>query len=126
MTPTLARFVRLARNRIYGTVLSEQERADANQAELISEFKLFLAKRVQLDVRLELYSEESEWLYSPDGCSFQFAIDQHTFVLRQSERVCSLLLREGGEDLAVALIADDDQFEDSLLVAIDDAIRRRS
>jgi hypothetical protein len=124
MTPALARFIRLARNRIYGTQLSEQAAAHIQRAEAIEEFKLFLARKIDLNVRFELYSK-TEWQWSPDGSSLAFTVDSHRFVLQQIEGGCKILHRVEGQDVLLTSLADDGQFEDRLLIPIDDAFPGR-
>jgi hypothetical protein len=89
MTPTLARFICLARNRVCGTPLDEKAAADAQQAEAIDKFKLFLAKRVRLEVRIDLFSV-STWEWTSNGCFLKFEVDGHVFVLRQNGPNCKL------------------------------------
>jgi hypothetical protein len=122
MTPTLARFIRLARSRIYGTELGEDAKAAAQQAEAIQQFKLFLADKIQLEVRAELLLG-SEWELNTNGCSVRFTVDEHTFVLQQSEQDCRLLHCMQGRDVPLVVLPADNSFEDRLLVTIDDAMK---
>jgi hypothetical protein len=68
MTPTLARFIQLARHRILGTELSKDVAADVQHADAIDAFKQFLARKIDLNIRLELFSEP-QWQWSLDGPS---------------------------------------------------------
>jgi hypothetical protein len=122
MSPTLARFICLARSRIYGTELGEDAKVAAQQAEAIQQFKLFLTANIQLEVRIELLLG-SEWEWNPHGRSVRFKVDEHTFVLQQSDQDCRLLHRLQGRDVPLAVLPADNSFEDHLLVTIDDAMK---
>jgi hypothetical protein len=60
MTNELRRYIRLARNHVNGLTPAEGER----QAAALDQFKLFLARKVKLGVRMEVFSRdgmEIEW-----------------------------------------------------------------
>ncbi len=122
MTPNLARYIRLARNRVEGTVLSDEERADAEREEDILRFKQYLAARICIDLRLELFIER-KWERNAQGCSLQFVVDDYIFLLQQSGSGCKLFQCNNEQLFSLTLLEDDDQFEDRLLIAIDNAMR---
>jgi hypothetical protein len=122
MTSTLAGYIRLARSRVYSNSLNAQARPNTLGPYVIEDFKRFLSRNVQLAVQTELFSDtRSTW--HADGRSVQFAVDDDTFVLQQIGLNCRLFHRIQGRNIPMALLAANSQFEDRLLVAIDDAIQ---
>ncbi len=122
MTPTLERFIRLARSRITGTPLSPEEIADTHKQEEIEQFKIYLVRKVRLDVRWELFAERI-WDRNEEGCLLEFAVDGRVFLLQQIGKECKLTHQVRGQHVMLELLADDQQFEDRLLVAVGDALQ---
>jgi hypothetical protein len=63
---------------------------------------------------------------SPEGRSIQFAVDEHPFLLRQTSAGITLSHSVDGQEVDLAALADDTEFQDRLLVAIDDALQSSS
>ncbi|HXP45090.1 MAG TPA: hypothetical protein VN833_32890 [Candidatus Acidoferrales bacterium] len=122
MNPALTRHIRVARHRLYGTPLDESAQEDERLATALMEFKTFLTRRIDLEVRIELYVDTS-WQSNLDGCSLQFKVDHQLFLLAQRADHCELFLRSQGNDVLLAKLSDNEQFQDRLLVAIDDALK---
>jgi len=66
MSPLLRNAINLARNRLYGTTLTQQELDDQRRQAEIDEFKMYLARKIDVDIRLELFLP-AEWLPQPGG-----------------------------------------------------------
>ncbi len=121
MTPTLARFIRSAQNRVRGRVMSERELADSQHQEEIEHFKMVLNRKLQIGVKLELFFHTA-WIWAPDGCALQFTVDEQIFVLKQMGKDCELSRKVRGKQEFLAVLLDNEQFEDHLLVAIGDVL----
>jgi hypothetical protein len=121
MTPELARYVRIARSRVYGTPLNQEEEV---RVAGLDEFKRLLTRKLELGVRIELFVG-TLWQWSPDGCSLQFSVDERQFVLRQKGVVFEVLRRLQDQDTLLAVLPDNSEFQDRLLIAIDDALEMR-
>ena len=122
MTSRLAGYIRLARNRVYCNSLNVQAHPDALEREVIEDFKRFLSRNVRLAVRAELFSD-ARLSWHPDGRSVQFALDDDVFVLQQIGLNCRLFHRIQERNIPMVFLVGNSQFEDRLLVAIDDAIQ---
>jgi hypothetical protein len=122
MTSRLAGLIHLARSRVYSNSQNAQARPEALEPDVTEDFRRFLSRNVQVAVQAELFSDtRSTW--HPDGRSVQFAVDDDTFVLQQIGLNCRLFHNIQGRNIPMALLAANSQFEDQLLVAIDDAIQ---
>src|SRR5579864_9381480 len=121
MTPALKRHIRLARHRIYGMPLSPLEVQEEETARAIDKFNGFLRNKMTFDVWLELLAC-GEFVWSRDGCSVEFEIDDRHFLLTQDIRAFRLVERVEKRDIPLQVFIDDDeQLGDRLLVAIGDA-----
>ena len=119
MRPELARYIRLARNRMYGTPIDEE--AEKHSVAL-QDFQTFLARKIKLEVRFELF-HETVWQSNAEGCSLQFSVDERQFLLVQSGGQCELYRRSGRKTTPLVVLPDNETFEDRLLIAIDDALQ---
>lgn len=120
MTPELARYIRLARNHLLGTPINEE---DEKHAVALDQFKLFLARRIELQIRFELFSQ-TVWQGGPEGCSLQFTVDNQRYLLAEKGKKYELLRQTDAEKIVLAVLEDDTEFQDRVLIAIDDAIRK--
>ena len=122
MTPELARYIRVARNQIYGTPIDEEaeRRSVALQA-----FRGFLARKIELEVRFELFHETS-WQSDAGGCSLRFSVDEQQFLLLQRGKECELYQGAQTKMALLAVLADDEAFQDRFLIAIDDCLQSSS
>jgi hypothetical protein len=122
MNPALTRHIRVARHRLYCTPLDKSTVKDERLAIALMELKTFLTRRIGLEVRIEIYSD-TIWQATLEGCSLQFKVDHQLFLLAQWADHCELFLRSQGNDVLLAKLSDNEQFQDRLLVAIDDALK---
>ncbi len=120
MKPELARLIRLARIRL-GSSLTEEERAELQQEEDLDHFKVEIARLIGIEVRFALFSEIA-WNRNTEGCSLQFSVDGNLFVLRHTALGWELNQHIQGEHVPLTILADDGNFQDHLLIAIDDAL----
>jgi len=121
MNPTLQRQVRLARQRLYGTPLDQEAQKEEQRTEAIKQLKWYLAEKISLEVYSELFSNP-RWDQEPAGPFVQFGVDGQSFVLVQSVEVCKLY-HSDERNTPLAELSDNDDFQDNLLVAIDEALR---
>ena len=119
MTPELARYIRVARKHIYGTSFDEE--AEWEPVGLYH-FKNFLARRLELEVRMDLFAETvCQW--NPDSCSLQFKVDKQRFLLQQVGERYEVFRRTQGRNAPLMTLVDNEEFQDRLLIAIDDALQ---
>ena len=120
----LARRIRAAEQRLNGRIATEQEVEQDCPAEELEQFKMLLAEKIDINTRLELLfgGKFEHWEKSP---AVQFMIDEHAFVLLEREEQLELVDVSGGisQHLLQCPISDP-AFEDRLLVAIGETLKR--
>ena len=125
MTPELERHIRLARHHIYGVPLDPDTIIEEKAASNIEEVKRFLRGKMGLDVWFELLAC-GEAMWTPEGCSVEFEVDQSRFLLTQHVNTFRLIERARKHDIPLQVLKnDDDDFADKLLVAIGDALKEK-
>ena len=124
MTPKLAMYIRIARHHIDGTPLDEEDRIEQQRTRAIEEFQVYIARRIDFSVRLEVMSP-ANWSWDETGTSVRFSVDGQSFLLAQENGSCHLFLEAGGDKVPLAMLLDEDKkFADHFLVEIDDALAR--
>ena len=128
VTPNLARYIRIARHRIFGTPLDEENRIEEQRASAIEEFQIYIARKIDISIRMELFVPANWCWDDATGASVQFSVDGHSFVLAQQKDGCHLFLEADGSKIPLAVLPDQDrqQFTDRLLIEISDALERTS
>jgi len=122
LTKELALFVRQARQRLSGVPLDEKDRLSDEQAKHIEDFKLYLARKVALALRLELFLPAT-WSWHQTGPGARFAVDARNFLLVQHNLDCQLFLETNERQVLLTILRDADaQFEDRLVVTIGDVV----
>jgi hypothetical protein len=118
MRPELQRLIRNARNRQEGRTPADEEIKEDLQYQLLWDFKVFLARKIDLNTRLDILIDAD--FFCHDSCpSLKFRIDDHVFVLSQPDDECYLWEETGGETRELTRLSNDDsQFEDRLLAAL--------
>jgi hypothetical protein len=92
----------------------------------LDDFKTSLARKVDLGIRIELLFQ-AIWRWNPEGCSVRFAVDGHLFCTG-SQRAEEYVLPHGSDvEMIPSLVlrANDKEFEDRLLIAIDDVLQQQ-
>lgn len=128
MTPNLARYIRIARHHIYGIPLDKESRLEQQRISAIEELQTYVARKIDVSIRMELLVP-SNWHWDDAiGASVQFSVDGHSFLLALQSGGCHLFLDVDGDKVALAKLPDQDrqQFTDHLLVAIGDAVEPTS
>ena len=92
MTSNLARFIRLARHRVYGIPLRQEEQMELEQTQAIHEFKVLTATLFEFELRMELFMP-AKWSYSTLGPCVEFTVDGRTFLLVQGRENCQLFCK---------------------------------
>jgi hypothetical protein len=124
MREALARRIREAEQRLNGTIPMDQEIEQSRQAEELEEFKKLLAQKIDIDTRLELLLE-GKFEHREQSPAVEFTIDQRTFVLLKRQEQLELVEVSGGiSQRLVQSPISDPVFEDRLLVAIGEALKR--
>ena len=124
MNEILAVFIDRARLNLHDTRTKENYPSEGENREL-SCFKCFLASKIDIFVRSELYLL-ANWLWRPTGCSVQFMLEGQFFRLLQQQDDETHLFRDKDEKSELLLVVshDDRRFKDQLRVAIGDAIEK--
>lgn len=128
MTPNLARYIRIARHHIYGTPLDEENRIEQQRASAIEEFQIYLARKMDISIRMELFVPANWYWDDATGATVQFSVDGQSFFLALQNGGCHLFLDVEGDKVEIAKLPDQErqQFTDHLLVAIGDAVEPTS
>ena len=121
MTSNLARFIRLARHRVYGIPLRQEEQMELEQTQAIHEFKVLTATLFEFELRMELFMP-AKWSYSTLGPCVEFTVDGRTFLLVQGRENCQLFLQSDKKNILLATFSEDREFADRLLVALGDVL----
>ncbi len=126
MTPNLAMYIRIARHHIHGTPLGEENRMEQQRASAIEEFQIYLARKIDISIRRELFVPANCCWDDATGTTVQFSVDGHNFLLAWQNEGCHLFLEADGNRVPLAMLPDEDRqpFTDHLLVAIGDALGR--
>lgn len=114
MNSELALMIAQARHRVAGDPVDE---AAVASAKALDDFRQYLSAKVQLTVRLELLAD-CKFVLDEDRPTVQFAIDGSNFVLTREFQGC--ILSSGGASIKI----EDEQFEDYLLWAISELMKR--
>ncbi len=128
MTQNLARYIQIARHRIYGTPLDEEARIEQQRVSAIEDFQTYMVQKLDISVRRELFVASS-WSWENDaGAIVRFYVDGQSFVLAHQNERCHLFLEVNGSKVPLLLLPDQDrqQFTDHLLVAIADVLEHPS
>ena len=124
MPPTLKRYIRIAQHRIRGVPVTPETLREEEVASAINNFKRFLRNKMDLEVWFELVLC-SEFARGKEGCSVEFVIDDHHFLVTQQMDTFRLIQKRPTEDVSLQVLsADHENFGDKLLVAIGDALDR--
>ena len=124
MTPNLARYIQIARHRIYGTPLDEENQIEQQRVSAIEDFQMYIFQKMDISVRRELFVDSSWSWDDAIGASVQFSVDGRNFFLALQNGGCRLFLELEGDKVELAKLPDQDrqQFTDHLLVAIGDVV----
>ena len=66
----------------------------------------------------------ASYFWNQAAPAVRFEVDSHSFLLMPEGKTCHLFLESAGEQMLVSL-ADNDEFQDRLLVAVGDTVERR-
>jgi hypothetical protein len=112
----------MARHRLDGTPVADDEQVDHQRNQAIEDFKLLLAVKIEIAVRAELLLGAS-YFWHEDGPAVEFTLDSRRFLLVREADRCLLLVKADGQSSRLAeLPVEDSHFEDQLLVALGDAL----
>jgi hypothetical protein len=128
MTQNLARYIQIARHRIYGTPLDEEARIEQQRISAIEELQTYVFQKMDISVRRELFVASS-WSWDDTiGASVQFSVDDQSFFLARRNEGCHLFLDVEGDKVEIAKLPDQDrqQFTDHLPVAISDVVEPKT
>ena len=111
---------------IDGTPLDEENRIEQQRASAIEEFQIYLVRKMDISIRMELLVPANWYWDDAIGASVQFSVDGHSFLLAQQNGGCHLFLEADGNKVPLAVLPDQDrqQFTDRLLVEIGDVLER--
>lgn len=125
MTPKLGMYIRIARHHMDGTPIDDEDRIDQQRTSSIEEFQVYIARRMDILVRMEVFSP-ANWFWDATGPAVQFSVDGHSFLLAQQNGGCHLFLEAEGNKVSLAVLPDQDRqlFTDHFLVEIGDALER--
>jgi hypothetical protein len=128
LTPNLARYIQIARHHIYGTPLDEETRIEQHRTSAIEELQIYIARKMDISIRMELFVPANWCWDDATGASVQFSVNGQSFLLVQQNGGCHLFLEADGSKIPLAVLPDQDrqQFTDHLLVEIADALDRTS
>lgn len=120
-------YIRIARHHIDGTPLDEEHRIDQQRASAIEEFQIYIARNMDISIRMELFVPANWCWDDATGATVQFSVDGQSFLLAQQNEGCQLFQEVNGSKVPLAMLPDQDreQFTDHFLVEIDDALRRK-
>jgi hypothetical protein len=125
LTPKLAMYIRMARHHIDGTALDEEDQIEQQRTRAIEEFQVYIARRMDILVRMEVFSRANWCWDDATGASVQFSVDGHSFLLMQQNEGCHLFLEADGNKIPLAVLSDEDnQFADHFLAELGDALER--
>ena len=124
MTPNRARYIQIARHNINGTPLDEANRIDQQRASAIEELQIYLARKMDISIRMELFVPANWDCDDATGATVRFSVDSQSFLLAYQSERCHLFKEVNGSKVPLAVLPDQDrqQFTDHLLVAIGDAL----
>ena len=127
MRAELEQKIQEARERLGLGALTGEQRAKQGRTQAMDEFKVFLAGRIDFKTRVELLIG-AQYFWEETDPAVRFGVDNQIFLLVRSEDGARLFVEEAEDDRRelVRLAADAPRFEDWLLVAIGDALQRRS
>ncbi len=68
MTPNLARYIQIARRRMYGTPLDEEARMEQQRVSAVEDFQTYIVQKMDVSVRMELFVP-SNWSWDDAGAT---------------------------------------------------------
>jgi hypothetical protein len=122
MRPELKRLILNACARLGGCALSTEEAEENTRRQAIEDFKVLLARKIDLSTRAELFLG-GEYVWLETRPTVRFEVDGHSLLLAGGNGECELTEECGGHTMPLARLAvSDPRFEDRLLAALGAAL----